>query len=191
MDLNFDAVVRLTEALLPVLRASAPSSIVNVSSIAGRVARPKGGAYSASSSRWRAGRRPCGGGEAHGVHVGLVLPGFVATEGMPQTSSCEAPRAAGCVHAGQGGGRDPARRTGRPARGGGAAGMGSGAASALRNARARAPHSRLIRARPEGEPLGAIPNCGAAARRRPCPCNQTERLESHGRAAEQTRTTAG
>ena len=48
MDLNFDAVVRLTEALLPVLRASAPSSIVNVSSISGRVARAKGGAYSAS-----------------------------------------------------------------------------------------------------------------------------------------------
>src|SRR5213596_366162 len=48
MELNFDAVVRLTEALLPVLRASAPSSIVNVSSTAGRVARPRSGAYSAS-----------------------------------------------------------------------------------------------------------------------------------------------
>jgi len=31
MALNFDAVVRLTEALLALLRASAPSSIVNVS----------------------------------------------------------------------------------------------------------------------------------------------------------------
>ncbi|TML36185.1 MAG: SDR family NAD(P)-dependent oxidoreductase [Actinobacteria bacterium] len=48
MDLNFDAVLRLTEELLPVLRASAPSSIVNVSSVAGRVARPRSGAYSAS-----------------------------------------------------------------------------------------------------------------------------------------------
>jgi len=28
MDLNFDAVLRLTEALLPLLRASAPSAIV-------------------------------------------------------------------------------------------------------------------------------------------------------------------
>ena len=48
MELNFDAVVRLTEALLPILRESAPSSIVNVSSTAGRVARPRSGAYSAS-----------------------------------------------------------------------------------------------------------------------------------------------
>src|SRR5665648_781702 len=32
MALNFDAAVRLTEALLPLLRTSAPASIVNVSS---------------------------------------------------------------------------------------------------------------------------------------------------------------
>src|SRR6201747_3227047 len=30
LELNFDAVLRLTEALLPLLRASAPSAIVNV-----------------------------------------------------------------------------------------------------------------------------------------------------------------
>src|SRR3954471_9887046 len=33
MALNFDAPVRLTEVLLPVLRASAPSAVVNVASI--------------------------------------------------------------------------------------------------------------------------------------------------------------
>ena len=85
MELNLDAPVRLTEALLPILRESAPSSIVNVSSTAGRVALPKGGAYSASKfalAGWSDAlhleeRR-------HGVHVGLVLPGFVATEGFPQ-----------------------------------------------------------------------------------------------------------
>src|SRR3954468_3974044 len=44
MDLNFDAVVRLTEALLPLLRRSAPSAIVNVCSTAGRVARGRTGA---------------------------------------------------------------------------------------------------------------------------------------------------
>jgi short-subunit dehydrogenase len=85
MELNFDAVVRLTEALLPLLRRSAPSSIVNVSSTSGRVARGNSGAYSASkfaltgwSDALHLEER------AHGVHVGLVLPGFVATEGFPQ-----------------------------------------------------------------------------------------------------------
>jgi short-subunit dehydrogenase len=85
MELNFDAVVRLTEALLPALRAAAPSSIVNVSSIAGRVARPRSGAYNASKfalAGWTEALRLEE--RAHGVHVGLVLPGFVATEGFPQ-----------------------------------------------------------------------------------------------------------
>lgn len=86
MELNFDAVVRLTEALLPLLRSSAPSAIVNVASTAGRVARPGTGAYSAGKFAligWTdalyAEERP------HGVHVGMVLPGFVATEGFPAT----------------------------------------------------------------------------------------------------------
>jgi uncharacterized protein len=85
MEVNFDAVVRLTEALLPLLRRSAPSSIVNVSSTAGRIGRPGMGAYSASKyalAGWTESleheERP------HGVHVGHVLPGFVATEGFPQ-----------------------------------------------------------------------------------------------------------
>lgn len=85
MAINFDAQARLTEALLPLLRTSAPSSIVNVASTAGRVARAGSGAYSASKfaligwsdSLWAEER-------AHGVHVGLVLPGFISTEGFPQ-----------------------------------------------------------------------------------------------------------
>jgi uncharacterized protein len=85
MEINFDAVLRLTEALLPTLRGSAPSAIVNVSSIAGRVGRAKTGAYSASKFAL-AGWTECLRMEekAHGVHVGLVLPGFVSTEGFPQ-----------------------------------------------------------------------------------------------------------
>jgi short-subunit dehydrogenase len=86
MELNFDAVVRLTEALLPALRASAPSAIVNVASTAGRVSRARTGAYSASkfaligwTDSLHAEELP------HGVHVGMVLPGFVATEGFPAT----------------------------------------------------------------------------------------------------------
>jgi short-subunit dehydrogenase len=92
MKLNFEAPLRLTEALLPLLRATAAGGsggerrvcIVNVSSTAGRVSRPGSGAYSASkfalagwSDALHAEERP------HGVHVGLVLPGFIATEGFP------------------------------------------------------------------------------------------------------------
>ena len=86
MELNFDAAVRLIEALLPLLRKAAPSAIVNVASTAGRVSRARTGAYSASkfaligwSDSLYAEEQP------HGVHVGLVLPGFIATEGFPAT----------------------------------------------------------------------------------------------------------
>ena len=85
MELNFDSVVRLTEALLPILRASAPSSIVNVASTAGRVAMPRGGAYSASKFALAGWSEALHFEEApNDVHVGVVLPGFVATEGFPQ-----------------------------------------------------------------------------------------------------------
>jgi uncharacterized protein len=85
MDLNFNAPVRLTEELLPLLRASAPgSAIVNVASVAGRVARGGAGSYSAAKFAL------IGWSDAlhqeereHGVHVGLVLPGFIETEGFP------------------------------------------------------------------------------------------------------------
>lgn len=86
MELNFDAVVRLTEALLPLLRASAPSAIVNVASTAGRVARARTGAYSASKFALLGWTDSLYAEErSHGVHVGTVLPGFIATEGFPAT----------------------------------------------------------------------------------------------------------
>jgi short-subunit dehydrogenase len=86
MAINFDAQVRLTEALLPLLRSSAPSAIVNVSSVAGRVARPGSGAYCASKFAL-AGWSDSLSAEERGnrVHVGLVLPGFISTEGFPQS----------------------------------------------------------------------------------------------------------
>jgi short-subunit dehydrogenase len=92
MAVNFDAQVRLTEALLPLLRGSAPSAIVNVASTAARVSRAKTGAYSASKAAlvgWSdalwAEERP------HGVHVGLVMPGFISTEGFPQAELAARP----------------------------------------------------------------------------------------------------
>jgi short-subunit dehydrogenase len=84
MEVNFDAVLRLTEALLPLLRESAPSAIVNVASTAARVTRPGTGAYSASKFALAGWSDALYAEElAHGVHVGLVLPGFIATEGFP------------------------------------------------------------------------------------------------------------
>jgi short-subunit dehydrogenase len=96
MRLNFEAPVRLIEALLPVLRSTAagsdaagtqypaPVSIVNVASTAGRVSRPNSGAYSASKFALAGWSDALHGEEApHGVHVGLVLPGFIKTEGFP------------------------------------------------------------------------------------------------------------
>jgi short-subunit dehydrogenase len=96
MKLNFEAPVRLTEALLPLLRATAASAgrdpaetpsrvaIVNVASTAARVARPGAGAYSAAKfalAGWTDALRAEE--DEHGIHVGLVLPGFVRTEGFP------------------------------------------------------------------------------------------------------------
>jgi uncharacterized protein len=125
MRINFEAPVRLTEALLPLLRAAAaapaaataapaapaaapaapaaapaaptaaaavaaaPASerrvcVVNVASTAARVGRPGAGGYSASKFALAGWSESLYNEErAHGVHVGLVLPGFVQTEGFP------------------------------------------------------------------------------------------------------------
>jgi short-subunit dehydrogenase len=106
MKLNFEAPVRLTEALLPMLRATAAGTaagtpagtaaaapagarrvaIVNIASTASRVARPGAGAYSASKYALAGWTDSLHAEErANGVHVGLVLPGFIKTEGFPAT----------------------------------------------------------------------------------------------------------
>ncbi len=90
MKINFEAPLRLTETLLPLMRATAaknrhPVSIVNVSSTSGRVARGNAGGYSAAKFALAGWSDSLAAEEgAHGVHVGLVLPGYVATEGFPQ-----------------------------------------------------------------------------------------------------------
>jgi len=85
MAINFDAQVRLTEALLPLLRRSAPSGIVFVGSVAGRVSRAGAGSYSASKFALAGWTEALSMEEqGHGVHVALVQPGFVTTEGFPQ-----------------------------------------------------------------------------------------------------------
>jgi short-subunit dehydrogenase len=85
MDQNFDSAVRVTEALLPFIRRSAPSAIVNVGSIAGRIARPRMSAYNAAKFALNGWTESLYHEErAQGVHVGLVTPGFISTEGFPQ-----------------------------------------------------------------------------------------------------------
>jgi uncharacterized protein len=91
MAINFDAQVRLTGTVLPQLRRSG-GAIVNVASFSGRVARATMGAYCASKfalAGWSDSLR-CE-ERAHGVHVGLVLPGFIATEGYPQEELLASP----------------------------------------------------------------------------------------------------
>lgn len=90
MKIDFETPVRLTETLLPLLRATArkherPVAIVNVSSTSGRVARRGAGGYSAAKFALAGWSDSLAAEErAHGIHVGLVLPGYVSTEGFPQ-----------------------------------------------------------------------------------------------------------
>jgi uncharacterized protein len=90
MKLDFEAPVRLTETLLPLMRATArkathPVSIVNVSSTSGRVARRGASGYSAAKFALAGWSDSLAAEErANRVHVGLVLPGYVSTEGFPQ-----------------------------------------------------------------------------------------------------------
>jgi short-subunit dehydrogenase len=112
LRVNFEAPVRLIEALLPLMRRTAagggavagraggsestttvfagaplkaPVSIVNVTSTAARIARRGTGGYNAAKfalSGWSDSLYLEE--RIHGVHVGNVLPGFIMTEGFPQ-----------------------------------------------------------------------------------------------------------
>ena len=100
MKLNFEAPVRLTAELLPLLRRTAagrrpwekPVAVVNVSSTAAWVSRPGAGAYSASKMAFAGWSDALYAEEReHGVHVGLVMPGYIRTEGFPARELLENP----------------------------------------------------------------------------------------------------
>jgi short-subunit dehydrogenase len=91
LKLNLEAPLRLTHELLPMLRATARDNssgrrvaIVNVASTAARVSRPNSGSYSVSKFALAGWNDALHNEEApHGIHVGMVLPGFIKTEGFP------------------------------------------------------------------------------------------------------------
>jgi NAD(P)-dependent dehydrogenase (short-subunit alcohol dehydrogenase family) len=85
MRTNYLGGVWCLRAFLPALEAAAPSDIVNVVSIAGTVAFPPSGPYSASKHAQLAFSRATAVQlRSRGIRVHTVKPGFVETEGFPQ-----------------------------------------------------------------------------------------------------------
>ena len=89
---NFFGAAYCTAAFLPLLESSAPSHVVNIASIAGRVAFGNGSAYCGSKFAL------VGWSESlyydlkrKGIHVSLVEPGPIPTEGFPQTALIGSP----------------------------------------------------------------------------------------------------
>jgi NAD(P)-dependent dehydrogenase (short-subunit alcohol dehydrogenase family) len=81
METNYLGVVRMLQAALPAMRARGSGVIVNVSSIAGRVAPPLGGFYSASKFALEGLTEALHYEVGHfGIRVRLVEPGMFATE---------------------------------------------------------------------------------------------------------------
>ena len=86
MATNFLGAVNCTGSFLPLLEESAPSHVVNIASVAGRMPVPGDGGYCASKFAL------VGWSESihydlaeRGVHVSIVEPGPVRTEGFPLT----------------------------------------------------------------------------------------------------------
>jgi NAD(P)-dependent dehydrogenase (short-subunit alcohol dehydrogenase family) len=83
---NYLGSVWCLRAFLPGLEAAAPSDVVNVVSVAGVVAFPPSGPYSASKHAQLAFSRATAAQlRSRGIRVHTVKPGFVETEGFPQS----------------------------------------------------------------------------------------------------------
>jgi NAD(P)-dependent dehydrogenase (short-subunit alcohol dehydrogenase family) len=84
-DINYLGAVWALRAFLPALEAAAPSDVVNMVSVAGVVAFPPSGPYTASKHAQLAFSRATAAQlRRRGVRVHAVLPGFVETTGFPQ-----------------------------------------------------------------------------------------------------------
>jgi NAD(P)-dependent dehydrogenase (short-subunit alcohol dehydrogenase family) len=82
---NYLGSVWCLRAFLPALEAARPSDVVNVVSVAGTIAVPPGGPYSAAKHAQLAFSRATAASlRGRGISVHTVNPGFVETEGFPQ-----------------------------------------------------------------------------------------------------------
>jgi short-subunit dehydrogenase len=85
LRINYLGGVWCLRAFLPALERARPSHVVNVVSVAGAVAFPPSGPYSAAKHAQLAFSRATAAQlRPRGIHVRAVCPGFVETEGFPQ-----------------------------------------------------------------------------------------------------------
>ena len=88
MRVNYFGGIWCLRAFLPGLEAAGQSDVVNIVSVAGSVAFPPAGPYSASKHAQLAFSRATAGELApRGIRVHTVNPGFVETEGFPQATT--------------------------------------------------------------------------------------------------------
>jgi short-subunit dehydrogenase len=88
MQVNYLGSVWCLRAFLPALAAAPAPHVVNIVSVAGTVAFPSGGPYSASKHAQLAFSRAVAAQlQGQGIRVHTVNPGFVETEGFPQQTT--------------------------------------------------------------------------------------------------------
>jgi NAD(P)-dependent dehydrogenase (short-subunit alcohol dehydrogenase family) len=87
MRVNYFGGIWCLRAFLPALEAAVPADVVNVVSVAGTVALPPSGPYSASKHAQLAFSRSVAAQlRPRGIRVHTVLPGFAPTAGFPEPS---------------------------------------------------------------------------------------------------------
>src|SRR5713226_1613636 len=80
-ETNFFSLIGLTQLVIPVMRKQRSGRIVNVSSVAGRIARPLSSVYDSTKHALEAVSDGLRGELAQfGIQVAIVEPGFITTE---------------------------------------------------------------------------------------------------------------